>query len=99
MQATQAVGDMVTDPQRLDMLMKGIGHKAGTAVTPFEALIQVHSGPQVRWGVEYRTVRSSNLVRVSWSENGPKRLIGKWKEPVQIPEHFHTFLHSFTFAA
>jgi len=45
MQATQAVGDMVTAPQRLDALLKSIGHKPGTSVTPFEALIQVTSLP------------------------------------------------------
>ncbi len=45
MQATQAAGDMVTDPQRLDALLRGIGHKPGTNVAPFEALIQITSLP------------------------------------------------------
>ena len=42
-QATQAAGDLVFDPQRLDMLLRSIGHKAGTSVAPFEALFQVVS--------------------------------------------------------
>ena len=45
MQATQAAGDIVTDPQRLDALLRSIGHKPGTNVAPFEALIQVTSLP------------------------------------------------------
>jgi hypothetical protein len=45
MQATQAAGDLVTDPQQLDMLLRSIGHKAGTSVAPFEALFQVTSLP------------------------------------------------------
>jgi hypothetical protein len=44
-QATQAAGDMVTDPQRLDALLNSIGHKAGTNVAPFEALFQITSLP------------------------------------------------------
>lgn len=44
-QATQAVGDMITNPQRLTALLHAIGHKPGTSVTPFEALIQVTSMP------------------------------------------------------
>lgn len=44
-QATQAMGDLVTDPQRLDQLLKGIGHVPGTAVTPFEAMVQITSLP------------------------------------------------------
>ena len=44
-QATQAAGDLVTDPPRLDLLLQSIGHKGGTNVTPFEALIQVTSLP------------------------------------------------------
>jgi hypothetical protein len=44
-QATQAAGDLVTDPQRLDMLLRSIGHKPGTSVVPFEALFQVTSVP------------------------------------------------------
>jgi len=45
MQATQAAGDLVTDPQRLDMLLRSIGHKFGTTVAPFEALFQIISVP------------------------------------------------------
>ena len=45
MQATQAVGDLVTDPQRLDALLHSIGHKPGTSVAPFEALIEITSLP------------------------------------------------------
>jgi hypothetical protein len=44
-QATQAAGDLVTDPQRLDMLLRSIGHKPGTTVAPFEALFQITSLP------------------------------------------------------
>jgi len=45
MQATQAGGDEITDPQRLDTLLRSIGHKPGTTVSPFEALIQIRSLP------------------------------------------------------
>ncbi len=45
MQATQAAGDMATDPERLETLLRSIGHKPGTNVVPFEALIQVTSLP------------------------------------------------------
>jgi hypothetical protein len=44
-QATQAAGDLVTDPQRLAMLLNSIGHKPGTNVQPFEALFQITSLP------------------------------------------------------
>jgi hypothetical protein len=45
-QATQAAGDLVIDPQRMDMLLRSIGHKPGTSVAPpFEALFQVVSLP------------------------------------------------------
>ena len=44
-QATQAAGDLVTDPQRVEMLLRSIGHKPGTSVAPFEALFQVISLP------------------------------------------------------
>lgn len=44
-QATQAMGDLVTDPQRLDELLKGLGHAPGTTVTPFEAMVQITSLP------------------------------------------------------
>jgi hypothetical protein len=45
MQATQAVGDLITDPQRLDTMLKSIGHTPGTNVAPFEALVQITSLP------------------------------------------------------
>ncbi len=44
-QATQAAGDLVTDPQRLEMLLRAIGQKPGTRVAPFEALFQITSLP------------------------------------------------------
>jgi len=44
-QATQAAGDTITDPQRLETLLTTIGHRPGTNVTPFEALIQITSLP------------------------------------------------------
>jgi hypothetical protein len=44
-QATQAAGDMVTDPQRLDTLLESIGHQPGTRVPPFEVIFQVTSLP------------------------------------------------------
>ena len=45
MQATEAVGDLITDPQRLDAFLRSVGHKFGTYVVPFEALIQMKSLP------------------------------------------------------
>lgn len=45
MQATQAAGEMVTDPQLLESLLRSIGQKPGENVAPFEALIQVTSLP------------------------------------------------------
>jgi hypothetical protein len=45
MQATQATGDLVTDPQLLDRLLRSIGHTSGSTVTPFEALFQITSLP------------------------------------------------------
>jgi hypothetical protein len=44
-QATQAAGDFITDPQRLETLLQAIGHKPGTDVTPFEALFEITSLP------------------------------------------------------
>jgi hypothetical protein len=44
-QATQAAGDFITDPQRLDALLRAIGHQPGTRVSPFEALFQITSVP------------------------------------------------------
>ena len=48
-QGTKAVGDMLTDPERLDTLLKSMGHKAGTKVVPFEALIQMTSFPNTQY--------------------------------------------------
>lgn len=45
MQATQAAGEIVTDPQLLESLLRSIGHKPGENVASFEALIQVTSLP------------------------------------------------------
>lgn len=45
MQATEAVGDLITEPQRLDTLLRSIGHKPGTNVAPFEVLIRITSLP------------------------------------------------------
>lgn len=45
MQASQAAGDIVTDPQLLDGLLRSIGHKPETKVAPFEALFQINSLP------------------------------------------------------
>ncbi len=45
MPATQAAGDMLTDPQRLQTMLSALGHKTGTKVTPFEALIKLTSLP------------------------------------------------------
>jgi hypothetical protein len=44
-QATQAAGDFITDPQRLESLLQAIGHKPGADVTPFEALFEITSLP------------------------------------------------------
>jgi len=65
MQATQAAGDMITDPQRLDMLLRSVGHTFGTKVLPFEALIQIKSlpggyeAPQV---IAFRVPHSASCV-------------------------------------
>lgn len=45
MQATEAAGEIVTDPQTLDSLLRHMGHTPGTDVQPFEALIQIKSLP------------------------------------------------------
>ncbi len=45
LQASQAAGDMITEPQLLDGLLRSIGHKPGTTVAPFEALFQITSLP------------------------------------------------------
>jgi len=44
-QATQAAGDLVTDPQRLAMLLSSMGHKPRADVPSFEALFQITSLP------------------------------------------------------
>lgn len=67
MQATQAAGDLITDPQRLDMLLRSIGHTFGTKVVPFEALIQIKSLPG---GYEAPRVITSRVPRsVPCAEN------------------------------
>lgn len=45
LQATQAAGDLVTDPQMLEQLLENMGIKPGSNVSPFDALFQVTSLP------------------------------------------------------
>ncbi|HEY3458695.1 MAG TPA: hypothetical protein VGK64_29200 [Bryobacteraceae bacterium] len=45
MQATEAGGEIVTNPERLKLLLHRVGHKEGTPVPPFEALIKMTSVP------------------------------------------------------
>lgn len=45
MEATEATGEVVADPQLLGNLLHYIGHQPGTDVAPFEALIRVTSLP------------------------------------------------------
>jgi len=45
MEATEAAGEVVTDPRRLDAMLHSIGHQPGTVVSPFEALIKLTSFP------------------------------------------------------
>lgn len=45
MEATEAAGEVVTDPQRLNDMLHKIGHQPGTDVAPFEALIKLTSLP------------------------------------------------------
>jgi hypothetical protein len=45
MQATEAAGEIVTDSQALDSLLRHVDHTPGTNVEPFEALIQIKSLP------------------------------------------------------
>jgi hypothetical protein len=45
MEATEAAGEVVTTPQRLGVVLHSIGHKPGTDVVPFEALIKLTSLP------------------------------------------------------
>lgn len=58
MQATQAMGDQLTDPQMLDALLHSIGHKPGKNVEPFEALVQITSLPGGYDGPKVVAVRS-----------------------------------------
>ncbi len=45
MEATAAVGDVVTSPDKLTILLRKLGHKPGTPVRPFEALVKLTSIP------------------------------------------------------
>ena len=45
MEGTWAVGDATTNPDKLAILLRKLGHKPGTAVKPFEALIKLTSIP------------------------------------------------------
>ncbi|HVJ09663.1 MAG TPA: hypothetical protein VM554_14900 [Acidisarcina sp.] len=45
MEATEAAGEVVTNPQRLGTMLRSIGHQPGKAVAPFEALIKLTSMP------------------------------------------------------
>jgi hypothetical protein len=45
MQATEAAGEIVTDPASLNSLLQAVHHTPGTAVEPFEALIKIKSLP------------------------------------------------------
>jgi hypothetical protein len=45
MEGTAAVGDVVTNPGKLAALLQKLGHKPGTPVKPFEALIKLTSIP------------------------------------------------------
>jgi hypothetical protein len=45
MEGTAAVGDVVTNPDKLTILLRKLGHKPGTAVKPFEALMKLTSIP------------------------------------------------------
>ncbi len=45
MEGTAAVGDVVTNPGKLAVLLERLGHKRGTPVKPFEALTKLTSIP------------------------------------------------------
>ena len=45
MEGTAAVGDVVTNPEKLAVLLRKLGHKPGTPVKPFEALMRLTSIP------------------------------------------------------
>jgi hypothetical protein len=45
MEGTAAVGDVLTHPDKLAILLHKLGHKPGTAVRPFEALMKLTSVP------------------------------------------------------
>jgi hypothetical protein len=65
LQATQAAGDLVTEPQLLQRLYQNVGHKSGTNVAPFEALFTITSlpggydDPRI---VAYRTAPAESCV-------------------------------------
>lgn len=45
MEGTAAIGDLVTNPEKLGGLFRKLGHKPGTTVRPFEALMKLTSIP------------------------------------------------------
>jgi hypothetical protein len=45
MEGTAAIGDVVTNPDKLAILLRKLGHQPGTAVKPFEALVKLTSVP------------------------------------------------------
>jgi hypothetical protein len=45
MEGTAAIGDVVTNPDKLATLLRKLGHQPGTAVKPFEALVKLTSVP------------------------------------------------------
>jgi hypothetical protein len=45
MEGTAAVGDVVTNPEKLSALLRKLGHKPGTPVEPFEVLMKLTSIP------------------------------------------------------
>lgn len=65
-QSTEAVGDMLTDPERLNTLLKSMGHTPGTKVAPFEALIQITSFPNTQYEdpkvIDFRLQPASSCV-------------------------------------
>lgn len=45
MEGTAAIGDVVTNPDKLAILLRKLGHQPGTPVKPFEALVKLTSIP------------------------------------------------------
>jgi hypothetical protein len=45
MEGTAAIGDVVTNPDKLAILLRKLGHQPGTAVKPFEVLVKLTSIP------------------------------------------------------